>query len=83
MLRQPIEGFPGRGRAGPAFVGDQVCGEVRSRLDGEHQVERDKVERVAIRCELVGGRAAVCPHARDALVELAELAEDDLLLDHG
>jgi hypothetical protein len=60
-----------------------LCREIAGRLNSKHQVEGNKVKRVAIGREFVRARATMCSDASHAGVQLSELALHDLLSNHS
>jgi hypothetical protein len=55
---------------------------VQTRLHGEHQVEGDKVARVAVARELAGRARAAGANASDPVCKLAELRRNDVAIGH-
>ncbi|HEX9820993.1 MAG TPA: hypothetical protein VGD07_15435 [Methylomirabilota bacterium] len=59
-----------------------MTGDVRAGLNRQHQVECDQVEGVTVSPKLIGGGLAPGAHTRQVIGQLAQLAGDEVAINH-
>jgi hypothetical protein len=72
-----------RGGRRPTLVRNQVACQVSTHLNGQHQVERNQVERVSAGPEGLGALRHVCSDALYSVVKLHELRCEQIAVNHG
>ena len=70
-------------RRWPPFVRDEVRGDVGAALDGEHEIERDEIQRVSVGTQLLRRRRTQRARSRRPVRELRELHRDERDVHHG
>src|SRR5436305_7583985 len=82
MLCKTLEGLASGGGGPPAFISNEVGGEVDAGLDAQEEIERNLLQGILVGGEIFGIGWADRSCSRDPAVELFQLLSNDVRVNH-